>query len=602
MRIDQHLPAGLPLRSRETFFLSCWFNLCHKGSLDSYRVSVMNPGNILRELLKMFEPHADEGDRRRVAEEAIGILDGQPVLRDQRAGYVGLDELLALLKEAVADKGDGKSKAAHGVSKRGSIIRSFCEQLRHALERSFMGDSLQWLEEQLAKDDAGLQNAQKRSAYDEIEHVCRDMLSMSLDDDGSLETLYAHYRSLIKPNAEEPYDFNARFARMRERLTAPAREQSLVFQITGNAALRQFEGVFGGVTLTADHQIQTDQMRRDSQRFLALRDDRLFAVTSIVSRDGRAAGMQAYRRIGELLDLMRFAFDAQHAVLGSSFLLRDADKTLILDIPAIVPNPEPELPTQTLENFAAELATWSQRRNSHHEARDRVFSAFRLYRVGAEGSVFENKLVNWWTGVEYLTKGGKSGGGAVGAGVEGALTPIMLLAYVPKLLNAFRSIFQAAGIVAQTPGGPRELGALALPTLYSTLKDPANFDSIKTACEPNAYLWHNLQDFLEDIATPRKVADLVARHEKRLRWQIQRIYRARCDIVHSGRQVANASLLCANLEYYLKTALRSMIQQFRSFPTMTGPAEFFERAAYQHQRIAKQLRENSDALLVDGLR
>ena len=49
-----------------------------------------------------------------------------------------------------------------------------------------------------------------------------------------------------------------------------------------------------------------------------------------------------------------------------------------------------------------------------------------------------------------------------------------------------------------------------------------------------------------------------------------------------------ASLLCANLEYYLRMTLKSMLKVFAGVPTLTGPAEFFER---QRHRLGQVLLE-----------
>ena len=89
-----------------------------------------------------------------------------------------------------------------------------------------------------------------------------------------------------------------------------------------------------------------------------------------------------------------------------------------------------------------------------------------------------------------------------------------------------------------------------------------------------------------------------------MRWQLQRIYRTRCDIVHSGQQVVNATLLCANLEYYLRMTLKSMLRSFQGVPTLRGPAEFFERHRYQYERVLQQLEGGnsaSDSLLIATL-
>ncbi|MFT0174882.1 hypothetical protein ACLKMY_39290 [Paraburkholderia mimosarum] len=77
------------------------------------------------------------------------------------------------------------------------------------------------------------------------------------------------------------------------------------------------------------------------------------------------------------------------------------------------------------------------------EARSRVFSTFRLYRTGSETSNFENKLVNWWTALEFMVKGSSSG--AIGDGVEKAIKSTVALAYVPKHLRALRTLLNDLG-------------------------------------------------------------------------------------------------------------------------------------------------------------
>ena len=75
MRIDPQLNAAtLNINARQHFFLGAWFNLVHQHSLDAYRVRVMNPLNILRELRRMFSPPASDDDRKTVAQEALEIL------------------------------------------------------------------------------------------------------------------------------------------------------------------------------------------------------------------------------------------------------------------------------------------------------------------------------------------------------------------------------------------------------------------------------------------------------------------------------------------------------------------------------------------------
>jgi len=98
------------------------------------------------------------------------------------------------------------------------------------------------------------------------------------------------------------------------------------------------------------------------------------------------------------------------------------------------------------------------------ETRERIFAAFRLYRVGADADIFENKLINWWTALEYLAKGSKSASGPIGASVESALIPALSLAYIPKHLTAFRAVLKDKGIklISAIDGAEHDVGAISI--------------------------------------------------------------------------------------------------------------------------------------------
>ena len=121
---------------------------------------------------------------------------------------------------------------------------------------------------------------------------------------------------------------------------------------------------------------------------------------------------------------------------------------------------------------------------------------------------------------------------------------------------------------------------MSIKELYLALREKTNKTAFEAICSDDPYLWLHLGEFIDSISTHKGLLSIIKCHEQRLRWQIQRIYRARCDVVHSARQVANAGLLCANLEFYLKTTLNSMLIEFQGVATLKSPHEFFERCRY----------------------
>lgn len=642
MRIDQQLNvAPLGINARQHFFLSAWFNLVHHNSLDAYRVRVMNPLNILRELRRMFDPPANDADRKAVALEALEILNDHPVITSNASKHKGLPDALAFIKEAVDKEG--------GFKKNSVLLRSFMREVETALNSHFLADCFDWMEATLRSAPAAESEEQRVKSYAEIERVCRDMVSVAHDFGFSLESLFHLYRLFLpkdpvvaggqraqapRPDGAEPaetgdlamatafqapiegeefaksalqmpepYDFSKRFERLRSEILADSKEHQVTFVVTGAPRVSEVCcGDFGSVVIS---QNEPQQLGVAFQKFFAPGPRRLFASAVVKSRDGRSAGLQAYGEIGQILDLMRFEYDTPLIKAGTRFLLKDGERFRLLSLPQLVPNPEAEPPTKTLEEFVAHLSDLAARDTSQTETRDRIFSAFRLYRQGTGANMFDNKLVNWWTGLEYLTSGGKAGGD-IGEAVKSALAPTLALTYLPKHLVAFRSALGSLNVEVQVADTSVKIKHCSNSEFYALLKDPTQSAAILDACTSQPYLWKHLLAFIKEIGTPASTAALIASHDRRIRWQIERIYRTRCDIVHAGRQVITASLLCSNLEFYLRMTLKSMLKGFSNVATLMGPAEFFERQRYQFSQVMQELatdrnRPGTDALLIASL-
>lgn len=608
MRIDQHLQTTtLGINTRQHFFLSAWFNLVHQHSLDSYRVRVMNPLNILRELRRMFDPPADDSDRKVVAEEAMEIFQGHPVITANPSHYPALHDALSLISEALQQK-EG------GFKKNSLLLKSFIREFDSSLKMYFLEDCFAWIENSLALIPAGETPAQREDCQSQIQRVCRDILSVAHDEGFSLESLFHLYRHLADgesanqesnkafvdaasafevmppPLAPAPYSFVERFARVKNEIMAPAKEHHVIFVISGasTAQIGKVCGEFGSITISEDSIDLPDDVSKKVVLQFSKARSRLFASAVVTSRDGRSAGLDAYRQIGQVLDLMRFEYDTPKISVDTRFLLRDGNKCLFISLPQLIPNPEAEPPTRSLEEFVKHLDGLATRDSSQTESKDRIFSAFRLYRIGTSANMFENKLVNWWTGIEYLTSGAKSSG-SIGETVKGALAPTLALTYLSKHLTAFQSALADIDGEVLIDGVMIKVRDCSNAILYKALKDAAQKPALEILCQGSPYLWTHLLTFIENLSTHAKTAAMLKAHDRRVRWQIERIYRARCDIVHAGGQVVMASLLCANLEFYLRMTLKSMLKVFGSVPTLTGPAEFFERQRHQFAQVLQAL-------------
>ena len=133
MKIDKAL-----IRTQHTlhqsFFLGCWFNLCHEESLDSDRVSILNPKVGLTELLELYNfGNLYGGDRKRhdVASELKTLLANN-ILLDKPQYKALKDSLASLLNE---DTTKSKKHAEMQVNKQKVLITSLCRECSQPLKK-----------------------------------------------------------------------------------------------------------------------------------------------------------------------------------------------------------------------------------------------------------------------------------------------------------------------------------------------------------------------------------------------------------------------------------------------------------------------------------
>lgn len=594
MRLDDRL-TQLSLTVEQHFFAVCWYNMVHAFSLDSYRVRAMNPGNGLRELQRMMAPHANTNDLSIVATELQELLQADPVLKHPPFAET-TTELLDLLIEANKEK--DKSK---GFDPRKPLILAFSNELSRTINTEYIGATLAFLEEILITNVTALPQDQKNAF---IHTLTGNLLSTLLDQGASVESLFQLYRQVIRGSKPESrYVFSKKFGLLVKLITQKPSKFSVVFAVDNVSNAEAFPNRIGSVNFLIQPPSAINP-KPPVERYLTAHQKRLFAQVEVQTNDHRTAGTNAYATINNLLDLVRFEYEPERLQLHHEFIIASDDKPnsyRIFPIPKVVPNPSSSIDTDDLQAFIESVNELMDNPGFEEDGRSRVQSAFRLYRIGADTYIFENKLTNWWTAIEYLVKSGNTSTG-IGAAVESGLVPVLCLGYIPKLLLSFRNALVdiKAQLTDQSTGQAIQLRDLTLSELYQIFKNPAQCQQLLDAAT-DPFLKQKLTDFLNALSEPKKTEAMLKIHERRLRWQVQRLYRARCDIVHSAERIVNAALLCANLEFYLKTTLTALLRVLRETPHISGPKEFFDRQNHAYSKLCADLKAGQDMRLLSLL-
>ncbi len=92
------------------------------------------------------------------------------------------------------------------------------------------------------------------------------------------------------------------------------------------------------------------------------------------------------------------------------------------------------------------------------------------------------------------------------------------------------------------------------------------------------------------LGDPKVMLRRITSHEDRVRWQIQRIYRVRNEIMHSAAHSVPLLSLVSHLEYYLKTTTRTMVRLVSQAPHVGSLRDLFHRVGAGRTRLREELK------------
>jgi hypothetical protein len=80
-------------------------------------------------------------------------------------------------------------------------------------------------------------------------------------------------------------------------------------------------------------------------------------------------------------------------------------------------------------------------------------------------------------------------------------------------------------------------------------------------CSENPLALHRLWKLQKDFSSPQSLKVALEEHERRVGWQLHRIYRARNSLVHSGTKASYLDSLVLNLDEYYRACLGTLVNR-----------------------------------------
>lgn len=229
-----------------------------------------------------------------------------------------------------------------------------------------------------------------------------------------------------------------------------------------------------------------------------------------------------------------------------------------------------------------------------HDSFSKFVRSAELHSMALESKTDENQILNLWISIESLVPSEtKSDDSTSIEHVVRSLVPFLNSVYVEKLLkNAVRDLFK---------WNPKFIADLLRPVLArrhweklaKLLALQENADRARElidGCQSFPLLHDRLIHLRDMLSSPAAVKAALDAHEKRLEWQIRRIYRTRNLIVHSGNTPGYTRALIEHAHNYLDLVLNELVRLASSPRTIQSVAQGFKFVQARYALYEKGLR------------
>ena len=200
------------------------------------------------------------------------------------------------------------------------------------------------------------------------------------------------------------------------------------------------------------------------------------------------------------------------------------------------------------------------------DSMERLSRSLRLHRNAVLSDNAENQFVDMFTAIEVLIPKRADIGSDRITQIRETLLPYICLDYFNKLIDSIgQSIQKWKGkvaynnMLASIKEGENDIEKLC--ALLSLDKYDSERKKLYLDATNDKYLLlrHRISKLNRIMKTPKDVYSFMEKHELRLRWHIDRIYRTRNVIVHTGFSPVYLETLVENIHAYYDILIKALI-------------------------------------------
>jgi hypothetical protein len=321
-------------------------------------------------------------------------------------------------------------------------------------------------------------------------------------------------------------------------------------------------------TYASANQIPTG-IRRNVGNTLPLGPEDVYLFSRISARDENSAAAEVESTLASVKALafmvphdMKVAWSQQmYAVRGRAALGTVMAAQALPLHRVLVPPSTSRRAFKALRSYSGRLLT-----NFDGASTERIISSINTGAVARTSDSIENQLISLWSAIEILLTEPARGVVRI-THYSKLLVPCICLRYIRRQIIAvfnemlvnYRKRFTE--IVSSEP----EIDGHDQHTKFAAILLREPNEALRVAlinlCNENPLALHRLWKLRRDFSSPRLLKKTLTEHEDRVGWQLHRIYGARNNLVHAGKQPKYLDSLILNLDEFFRACLGTLVNR-----------------------------------------
>lgn len=188
------------------------------------------------------------------------------------------------------------------------------------------------------------------------------------------------------------------------------------------------------------------------------------------------------------------------------------------------------------------------------DAREKIRSAIRFYKLGNDSVELEHKFLNYWIGFEQLFSSVDSDEDSIKR-IKSFFIPINAVFYWQRRTNYLLASLGRAGKIL---------------TVKDLLSDDLDIEGLS-----DPLILSRLKSYNSILKENKQLKATLEIHSKRLEQHLTRIYRVRNELVHEGKSSVDLFLLTGHLRHYLLFSIEQITNELIDNPPLRNLDDVF---------------------------